>query len=231
MAKRKKTKPKSRQPAKPKPSALDQLERRLAADALRKIQLNQVPSSKETAALRRVKAADEEQKRWEFYGSIPKKHFREMSGRQTKQLHEQAERYGMRGIGRTIALPEFVKWVYDFLAKHAYKLSSEDDPMMGGGNSPALEEYRRERTKLVRLERLEREGVLVHLANIHEEIIASAGIIRSAGEQLERKFGPEAKFILDQAIDNAEARINNLLDDGPDEHDSGNSSDDPDVHT
>ena len=40
-------------------------------------------------------AAAEEADRWRFYGSIPKKHWVKLSGRQHKILDDQASRYGL----------------------------------------------------------------------------------------------------------------------------------------
>ncbi len=68
-----------------------------------------------------------------------------MSGRQTKVINEQAERYGIPFGGATINLPTVVRALHDFLADNAVKLARDDDPLMQGVGSPALERYREER--------------------------------------------------------------------------------------
>ena len=50
-----------------------------------------------------------------------------MSGRQTKVINEQAARYDLPFGGPTIDLPDVVRALHDFLAKHAQRLASGDD--------------------------------------------------------------------------------------------------------
>ena len=136
------------------------------------------------------------------------KHWRLMSGRQTKVLNEQAERYGIPFGGRTINLPNVVRALHDFLAANARKLAAEDDEMLGSGvPSPALERYREERAKLARLDRLERERVLVPRDEVREGLGRIAAIIRSAGEALQRQFGASAVDLLYEALDDAQREI------------------------
>jgi hypothetical protein len=47
-------------------------------------------------ALKRHKRDKEERLRWQFYRTIPQKHWRTMSGRQARVINEQAERYGLQ---------------------------------------------------------------------------------------------------------------------------------------
>jgi hypothetical protein len=103
-------------------------------------------------------APKEERTRWQYYAAIPQKHWRQMSGRQTKVLNKQAERYGIPFGGASISLPAVVRALHDFLADNAQKLAREDDELMSGAATPALERYREERPALARLDRLEREG-------------------------------------------------------------------------
>ena len=51
-------------------------------------------SRDEARALARWQKQREEAQRWEFYRSIPKRHWREMSGRPVKVINEQATRPG-----------------------------------------------------------------------------------------------------------------------------------------
>src|SRR5687767_10418373 len=74
----------------------------------------------------------EERLRWQYYASIPQKHWRAMSGRQTKVINEQAERYGLPFGGPSVNLPAFVRAFHDFLADNAIKLAKDDDLSLGG---------------------------------------------------------------------------------------------------
>ncbi|QDT55931.1 hypothetical protein Pan44_39790 [Caulifigura coniformis] len=189
-----------------------QLDKELAQKAVRKVMAGERPTAKEASALRRHEAEQEETRRWQYYDSIPQKHWRDMSGRQTKVLNEQAERYGIPFGGRTICLPRVVKAFHDFLAKNARKLADEDDPLLNSDvASPALERYREERAAMARLDRLEREGQLVARGDVREGLGRVAAILRAAGDGLLQQFGPEAAALLNESIDDAEREIERLF--------------------
>src|SRR4026207_434341 len=114
------------------------------ARAYRKVMDRQELTQQERDVLKRHEREKEERLRWQFYGSIPQKHWREMSGRQTKVINEQATRYGLPFGGAQISLPAVVRAFHDFLADNSVKLAREDDALMQGNGSPALERYREE---------------------------------------------------------------------------------------
>ncbi len=197
----------------PKPTTSEQIDRELAASALDKRRRGQKPSGGELAALKRVERAREEEQRWAFYGSIPKKHWLAMSGRQTKVVNEQALRYGIPFGGRSIDLPAVVKAIHDFLASNARKLAAgdDDDPCLAGASSPALEMYRRERAKIARLDRLEREDELLPREVVHTFLGRLAPLLRDAGESLNREFGAEALATYNTMLDDVERAIETLV--------------------
>ncbi len=200
----------SRAPKKPVRAADDaatRVDKDLVARAYKKVANSQELSTAERAALRRFEKQREEKLRWNYYSSIPQKHWRQMSGRQTKVLHEQADRYGLPFGSATINLPAVVRALHDFLAAHAHKLLNEDDPLLVGGPSPALERYREERAKIARLDRLEREQLLLPRDEVREGLGRIAAILRGAGEALQREFGSAALDILSEAIDDAQREI------------------------
>lgn len=188
-------------------SVSEKLERETAAAAYRKVMAGETLSRAEQAALRRFEKDKEETLRWQYYRSIPQKHWREMSGRQTKVLQEQAERYGIPFSGRTIDLPAVVRALHDFFRKFAQKLAEPDDALMSGESSPALERYREERAALARLDRLERERVLVDRQEIRELFSRIASLLRTAGDSLQKHYGPGALEILNEALSEAEREM------------------------
>ena len=195
----------------------EQLDRQMASAAYRKVMAGETPTSQERAALKRFEKEQEEQRRWQYYDSIPQKHWRQMSGRQAKVINEQAERYGIPFGGRTINLPRVVRAIHDFLANNARKLldSDDDDLLHSSASSPALERYREERAKLAKLDRLEREGELVRIADIRYGLGNVASVLRRAGEALQRQFGDGAVEILNEAYDDAAAEIQRHFGDVP----------------
>jgi hypothetical protein len=174
-------------------------------------------NSREQAALKKFEKDKEEKLRWQYYRSIPQKHWREMSGRQTKILHEQAGLYGLPFGGATVDLPAVVLALHDFLAANARKLAVPDDELMQGAASPALERYREERALIAKLERQEREGTLLPRDQTRDGLGRIAARIRAAGELLERQFGPEARAVLDEALTDAEREIEQVFGGAADE--------------
>jgi len=197
-------------------SMSDKLEREEAARAYRKVMAGEKLSRAEQAALRRFEKDKEETLRWQYYKTIPQKHWREMCGRQTKVLNEQAARYGIPFGGPTINLSEVARALHDFLADNALKLSRDDDPLMSGSGSVALERYREERAAIARLDRMEREGSLLPRDEVREAMGRVASMIRGAGDALQRHFGQTAVEILTDALDDAEREIlRTFADDAP----------------
>ncbi len=188
----------------------------LVARAYRKVMDRQELTKPERAALKRHEREKEERLRWQYYGSIPQKHWRQMSGRQTKVINEQAERYGIPFGGATINLSSVVRALHDFLAENAQKLAREDDPLMQGSGSPALERYREERALMARLDRLEREQELIPRDVARESLGRIAAILRAAGDALQRQFGPAAGEILYEALDDAQREMDRFFGDEPD---------------
>jgi hypothetical protein len=194
-------------------SQSDDIERELVQSGLRKRAAGQMPSAREAAAIKRFEAKREEDLRWEYYRSIPQKHWLKMSGRQAKVINEQALTYDLPIDGATIDLPAVVRALHDFLAVHhrKFKQLDEDDELLAGGDSPALERYRDERAKLAKLDRLEREQELLPRDKTHAGLIQIASILRTMGEQLQKKFGPEAQEMVDNALENAARTIEELF--------------------
>ena len=209
-------------------SALDGVDRKLAGEAYKKVLEGKELTTRERTVLKRFEKGREERLRWQHYGSIPQKHWRTMSGRQTKVLNEQAARYGIPFGGAVIDLPAVVRALHDFLAENAVKLARDDDELMQGASSPALERYREERAALARLDRLEREDHLVPRDQVREALGRIAAIVRSAGDTLQRQFGLPALEILLEALDDAERELTRSFgverDDG-DRHEPAEPSD------
>jgi len=188
-------------------TAASQFDKDLVARAYRKVMDGGELSRQERTALKRHERDKEEQLRWKYYGAIPQKHWRQMSGRQAKVLNEQAERYGIPVGGPIVSLPAVVRALHDFLAENAVKLARDEDPLMQGTGSPALERYREERAAIARLDRLEREGNLIPRDQVRESLGRIAMILRGAGDAIQRQFGPAAVESLYEAMDDAQREI------------------------
>lgn len=168
-------------------------------------------TTEEDRAVKRHEKDKEERLRWQYYNAIPQKHYRQMSGRQAKIINEQAERYGIPCNGATVSLSAVLRGFHDFLAENKHKLARDDDVLMTGPSSPALERYREERAAMARLMRMEREGELLPRDLVRQSLLKTASIIRIAGEALQKQFGDAAADILYEAIDDAEAEIDHFF--------------------
>lgn len=168
-------------------------------------------TDKERAALKRHEKDKEERQRWQYYAGIPQKHWRTMSGRQTKVINEQAARYGIPFGGPIINLPAVVRALHDFLADNALRLARDENDLLTGSGSPALERYREERAALARLDRLEREQELISRDLARDVLGRVAAVLRNTGDALQRQFGPAAIEILFEGLADAEREIVSAL--------------------
>jgi hypothetical protein len=190
----------------------ENIDRQLAASGLQKIKAGKAPSVSEKAAIKRIEKAKEEQLRWQYYRTIPKKHWMEMSGRQVKVINEQGDRYSLHLSGKEVDLPKFVRAFHDFLANNATKLTTELDPLLAAsGDSVGLERYRLARAAQ---EEIKLEAMRLNFMS-REEIEAGLTVfaqhIRRAGDAIERIHGHDAAKLLLEALDDAERDWNAAL--------------------
>lgn len=179
-------------------------QRRLADEARERQRRGESPNSQQQAALERVLAYAEEQKRWEFLQSTPKRDVARAMQRQHKVLDDWATRHGLPVIGDPVDLVQLLAWLANFLRDNSRRLGAEDET---GVASPALERQRAESAEIMRLRRLAMAGTLSPRKDIRATLGRVAALLRSAGELLERDFGPDARAILDEALDDAEREI------------------------
>jgi len=189
----------------------------LVARAYRKVMDRQELTGPERQALKRHEKDKQERLRWQYYRSIPQKHWRMMSGRQTKVLNEQATRYGLPFGGPTIDLTAVVRSLHDFLARNALKLARDDEELLPG--SQALERYRQERAELARIERLQRQRRLLPRDQVRQALARIAGILRGAADTLQQQFGPTAVEVLHEALDEAQREMDRSFEEVQDQDD------------
>ena len=178
------------------------------AAAMRKVINHQELNKAERAALKR----HERRCSWSTFGwrpDISRQCWKEERLRRKfyKSIPQKAARYGIPFGGPTVDLFAVARALHDFLADHAQKLARDDDALMQGSGSPALERYREERALIARLERLERETKLLPRDDVRDALQRIASILRGAGDTLERQFGHAAAEILHEALDDAQREV------------------------
>jgi hypothetical protein len=163
---------------------------------------------------------------------VAKRIYCAMANRQPKVVNEQADRYKLPLRGATVDLCEIIKAFHDFLAANARRLagpesgSDEDDPLLAGGTSPALERYRLVRAKREEFNYERDLERWVDRELLNRALGVLAAVLRQAGEGLQRQYGPEAQNILDEAIDDAvERAIATFADEQNDQHHDAKSPD------
>jgi phage terminase Nu1 subunit (DNA packaging protein) len=82
-------------------------------------------------------------------------------------------------------------------------------------NNPWLEEYRKEKTLLARMDRRERERGLLDRERTHSFMLRVASLLRGVTDKLQRMFGESAYEILNDAIDDMEAETEREFADDP----------------
>jgi len=176
---------------KPTEKISDQIQKDLAASALRKKNTGEKPTARETTALRNIEKEREESLRWQYYESIPKKHWVEMSGRAHKILDDQADKFRLPLRGKTISLPKLAKAFHDFFATNKFAITAaekETDPLMlGSDDSPGLERYRLAKARHAELDLEERQGQLISVEVFRQLALRFSGVYMRLGEELNRK--------------------------------------------
>lgn len=189
--------------------SLDDETRKLAAEALRKQKEGKTPSVREEAALRKVRASQENAVFERLVREVPKETYKRWTGRQSKVLLEQADRYGLPLGEKKINVPELCRAIHDFLAKNKFRFV-DDDPLMAGAQSPALEEYRRVKTKQEELKLAQMRADLVDRHVVRDCLGHLANQLRVAGDRAEQLFGPNGRDLLTQVLDGVEQEIAKL---------------------
>jgi hypothetical protein len=85
------------------------------------------------------------------------------------------------------------------------------DPMLSGGDSPGLERYRNAKADLTEMERERLRGNLIPRDDLEISLAKLGGVLRRAGESLQRQWGNEAAGVLNEAVDEAECAWEQLL--------------------
>ena len=174
-------------------------DKRLALEYARKAKAKEKTTLDEQRALRRVQAFNEQRDRDKYYRTVPKRDYVAMSGRQHKVLDEQAARYDLPLLGESVDLFALLKRFHDLFAEGRFR--TDDDLDDETQQTPNLEKLRGEKYRLAKLDRLERQRQLLPRRLVRELLGFNAAKLRNLGEQLQRRFGPEALDALNDTID------------------------------
>jgi len=195
----------------------EQIERRqqasLVAAARRKLEAQQELTQREVAALKKFEREQRDRYGTQYLSAMPKGDYAGLSGRQSKQLIEAADRYGFpyRPEEKTVDVGRVLRWFHDFLAANAGMLSGGgggDDAILHLASKELKDEYVRKRIeeKAVDIERKRLEvaqldesyGPIEPLRQYHRGM---AGLLRGIRLKLTKRFeGVDQEFV-EQAFD------------------------------
>jgi len=88
--------------------------------------------------------------------------------------------------------------------------SSPDDPLLAGGDSPALERYRLAKAKHAELDLEQRKGELIDKEKCRDVLARWGNVIRKMGDRLSKRFGIEANQMVSEAIDECESVVKGM---------------------
>jgi len=145
-----------------------------------------------------------------FVRAVERKWLREWSGMQDKLLNDSCERYGVPVKGPVWSVPELVHWVFRFLAKYGryiFRAQINGQAVEEGPDSPWLEELRKERTLMERIKRRELERSLISTHVVRQAWQIAGAAMRVGCEQMKRERWDRAVEIYDEALDNAERKL------------------------
>jgi hypothetical protein len=164
----------------------------LSRAALAKLAAGQPVPRRERLALERVKADQRQRLVDELLVAFPKKIYCQAAGLHSKTLHMHARKFGVPCATSPINLGDIIKYLHGLLAAQGDRLVGDDDELLAGPSSPNLERCRREKFLLLRMERLEREGLLLHTSVISPAFDLIASHLAEMCRTCETQFGPAA---------------------------------------
>lgn len=192
-------------------------QRKLATEYLRKKRAGEKPTVRERRAWEAVQKHQDREAGLRFVEAVPKKLYCEWARRQTKSIHDHARQYDLPLYEPTISIPDLVLAVHNLLAEFGKRnISPTGDPLLEGGESPALERYRNAAADVKELERDRLRGELLPRTLVHKFLLDLSAQVRksfelachhpetSAAELFEELFSDIQKITSD-AIDSTPA--------------------------
>lgn len=182
------------------------LDRDLLTAAAQKRAAGAPPTAREASALRTYENLGADEQWFRMCRRLPQQFLRIISGRQTKQLNEQAARYGLSIGGKSWDLPAFVLEVFALLAKIApwygqLEDGNGDAALLAGPTTAAMERLRNAKADLAEMERDKRRRMLLPRSEVRDGFNELAGFLREAGERIGREHGRAAQKILEDALE------------------------------
>ena len=195
----------------PSESVSEQMENDAARMALERAASGNKLTIAELRSIRVVENRRDSRDRWIHYETIPKKDYREMSGRQAKIINEQANRYGIPIAGSTISLPALLRWLHDFLAEKQHVLRRDVDDVAMNADTEAAERYRRAKAGQEEIKLAAMQGRYCDTEQILSGLGIYFGSLRESFHALQKRVDRSACRDIQDAINGAEEKAREFL--------------------
>jgi len=129
-----------------------------------------------------------------------------------RRIRKQVPASAVRGQGRGLRYDiRVVITVWLDQSRHeSGQMSDEDALLYANADSPQLERLRKLSADHKELQVEQMRGKLVDIEQLHDQLMMIAAVLRDAGERLARDHSDTARQVLDDALDQAEARIHRM---------------------
>lgn len=118
-------------------------------------------------------------------------------------------RKNMPGAPKAYRLDKIAQWLRTE-GPGSSRIQASDDPLLGEGESPALERYRLAKAQHAELDLEERRGNLIDKSKCRDVLSMWAGVIRKLGESIGRRFGVEAHREINDALDECASIVRSM---------------------
>ena len=182
---------------------LNRLDRRQIKSAQERQAAGQQLSKVDATLLRRLKDLSEELMFLEKSRRVPQRIYRLLSGRQAKELLEQATRHGLPFAGTSLDVVAIIRGFHDFLSRHRHRLATvdSDEMQMRSGESHTLERWRLAKAKIAEIELEEKLETIILIDSVRDSLITMAHVLRGVGEKLRHHFGQAAADVLNEGFE------------------------------
>ncbi len=97
---------------------------------------------------------------------------------------------------------DFPKLIKAYIEQETKPVSGGDDPMLAGGSSPALEQYRAAKARLAEMDVAKRKGELANVSDMEKSLGVLCDALRRGVEFVQRKFGNGPADPIRESVDN-----------------------------
>ena len=120
---------------------------------------------------------------------------------------------GMPGQRGSWRLDLIAKWLRTDGPWKRWDAPTDADPLLGEGDSPALERYRLAKAKLAELDLETRKGELIERDKARDIFSRWAVLVRRMGERLSKRFGPDAAATVNETLASCRIAVMEVVDD------------------